>query len=114
LALLQETAVLLGVIPVAPYALPGSRELALGAAALCRAYNGCLLEHHGAVTWADSCQQAFMRMESLEFNADVYLRARAAGLVRPLPNAEIERLLALRPGWGVTGGGRPRGKEDYN
>ena len=46
-ALLQEAVVLLGVIPVAPYAMPGSDALAESVVPYLAGYNGLLLEHHG-------------------------------------------------------------------
>lgn len=112
LALLQEHVVSLGVIPVAPFAMPGSEELAEGAAALAPHYNGALLEHHGAVAWGHDVTQALFRMESIEHCATVTMYARTTGLVRPMTNAQVDALLTLRPMWGVTGGGRPRGRED--
>lgn len=111
-ALLQEAVVTLGVIPVAPFALPGSEELAEGVAALAGPYNGALLEHHGAVAWGRDVMQALYRMESIEHNATVLLIARQGGLFRPMTEKQIDALLALRPNWGITGGGRPRGRDE--
>jgi L-fuculose-phosphate aldolase len=109
-ALLQEAVVLLGVIPLAPYAAPGSDELAEGAARFCPDFNGALLEHHGAVTWGAGVTQALHRLESLEHNATVMMYSRLMGLRRPLTERQIDSLIALRPAWGVEGGGRPRGR----
>lgn len=111
-ALLQEAVVSLGVIPVAPFALPGSNELAEGVAALAGPYNGALLEHHGAAAWGGDVMQALYRMESIEHNAKVVLIARLAGLFRPMTDEQIDALIALRPNWGVTGGGRPKGRDE--
>jgi L-fuculose-phosphate aldolase len=110
-ALLQEAAVLLGVIPVAPFAMPGSDELAEGAASFCPEYNGALLEHHGAVAWGGSVMSALYRLESIEYNATVAMYSRLMGIERPMTQEQIEALLTLRPAWGVTGGGHPKGRE---
>ena len=110
-AFLQETVVLLGIIPVAPYQMPGSAELALGAAQFCPDYNAVLLEHHGLVTWGSSVSQALHRMESAEFYAQISMNLRTAGLERPMTNAQINELLPLRPAWGITDGGIPKGRE---
>jgi L-fuculose-phosphate aldolase len=111
-ALLQEAAVLLGVIPLVPYEAPGSAELAVEAAKLAPLYNGCLLEYHGAVAWSEqSLDNAVNRMEAIEFNAGIYLQSKAAGVLRPLPDSVIERLLTLRPAWGITRGGVPKGRK---
>ena len=110
-AFLQETVVLLGIIPVAPYQMPGSAELALGAAQFCPDYNAVLLEHHGLVTWGNNVSQALHRMESAEFYAQISMNLRTAGLERPMTNAQINELIKLRPAWGITGGGVPKGRE---
>ena len=110
-ALLQEAVVLLGVIPVAPYALPGSRALAESAAALCRDYLGALLAHHGVVAWGESVMQAYFRLERIEHTATVHMHMKTLGIERPLENDIIDELIALRPAWGVEGGGRPKGRE---
>lgn len=107
-AVLQETVVQLGVVPVAPYALPGSRELAESCAPYCRAYNAVLLEYHGATTWGKSLKQALHRMESVEYYAKTLLTLRALGVDRPMTEQQTAALIALRPGWGVDGGGVPK------
>ena len=111
-ALVQEAVVSLGVILVAPFAMPGSRELAEGVAPLALEYNGALLEHHGAVAWGCDVMQALYRIESMEHCAMIALYARMLGNLRPMTQAQIDALITLRPKWGVTGGGRPRGRED--
>jgi len=111
-AFLQETVVLLGIIPVAPYQMPGSAELALGAAQFCPDYNAVLLEHHGLVTWGNNVSQALHRMESAEFYAQISMNLRTAGLERPMTDGQINELIKLRPAWGITGGGVPKGRKD--
>ena len=101
-AFLQETAVSLGVIPVAKYALPGSVGLANGAAEFCADYHGALLEHHGAVTWGDSVMQALFRMESVEYAATLTMYSGMLGFDRTLDKAQMAELATLRPGLGIT------------
>ena len=102
--ILQEIVVSLGVIPVAKYAIPGSVELASGAAAFCCDYNGALLEHHGAVTWGISVMQALYRMESVEYAATVTMHSRILGFDRLLDSEKIADLVSLRPRFGITAG----------
>ena len=109
--LVQEAVVLLGVVPVAPYAAPGSDALAASVIPFCAEYNALLLEHHGAVTWGDSVERAFFRLESLEFTATVMMNSRLLNITRPLTEPQIDELIKLRPAWNVTGGGRPRGRK---
>ena len=99
---LQESVMLLGVIPVAEYAPPGSRALADGAAAYCNDYHGALLEHHGAVTWGDSVMQGLYRMESIEYTATVAMYSKMMGFTRTLDRGQTDELLAMRADWGIT------------
>lgn len=101
-AYVQETALLLGVIPIVKYALPGSEELADGAAECCIDYHGALLEHHGAVTWGDSVIRALYRMESVEFSATIAMYSKMLGSARTMTKGQIDELIALRPDWGIT------------
>ena len=103
-AFLQETAMLLGVIPVAKYAVPGSDALAEGAAVICHDYHGVLLEHHGVSTWGDSVFQALYRMESVEYTATITMYSKVMGFGRTLSKEQIDDLITLRPGWGITAG----------
>ena len=111
-AYLQEAVVLLGVVPVAPYAMPGSYDLAESVVPFCGKYNGLLLEHHGAVAWASDPIHAFYRLESIEYNATIAMYSRLMGIERPLTKSQVNELLTLRPAWGVTAGGVPEGRDD--
>lgn len=109
-AILQETVVQLGVVPLAPYALPGSAELAESVAPYCRDYNAALMEYHGVTAWGGSVTQALHRMESVEYYAKILMNLRMMRAERPMTAQQIDGLLSLRPSWGVKGGGRPRGR----
>ena len=100
-AFLQETAVSLGVIPVAKYAKPGTAELANGAAEFCIDYHGTLLEHHGPVTWGDSVIQALYRMESVEYSATIVMYSKMLGFDRTLNKDQIAELITIRPQLGI-------------
>jgi len=109
-AVLQETVVQLGVVPLVPYELPGTSELAGSVAPYCRDYNAALMEYHGAVSWGGSVTQALHRMESVEYYAKILMNLRMMGVTRPMTDEQIDALLTLRPGWGVKAGGRPSGR----
>lgn len=111
IAISLETAVQLGVIPCAPYAVTGSARLAENAAKYCREYNGCFLEHHGAVTWGTDVTQALFRTECLEHTVIMYEHMRALGEVRLLTEAQLTELDAVRKKFGITTGGRPKGRK---
>ena len=110
MAISLETAVQLGVIPCAPYAVTGSAELAERAAVYCRAYNGCFLEHHGAVTWGADVLQALFRTECLEHTVTMYEHMLGLGEVRLLTEEQLTELDSVRKKFGITTGGRPKGR----
>lgn len=98
---LQEAVVQLGTVPVAPFALPGSQAVADSVAPYCRDYRALLLEYHGAVTWGETMQQAYFRLECLEQMANVTLYLRTLGCSRVMPEQLVKDLEGLRPAWGI-------------
>jgi len=101
-AFLQETVMLLGVIPVVPYAQPGSGDLARNTAGFAREYHGALLEHHGAVSWGNSVIESLFRMESIEYTATVTMHSGAMGFSRTMSAERIADLISARTKWGIT------------
>ena len=70
---LTETLMSLGEVPCASFAMPGTEEVPDSIAPYCKAYNAVLLAHHGVLTWGKDLIQAYMRMESVEFFAQMTL-----------------------------------------
>ena len=83
---LQEAVVQLGTVPVAPY---------------CRDYCALLLEYHGAVTWGETMERAYFRLECLEQMANVTLHLKTLGCDRVMPEGLVKELEGLRPAWGI-------------
>jgi L-fuculose-phosphate aldolase len=94
-----------GRIPLAPYVLYGTQELANHAAnALGESHNACLLANHGTIAVGESVEKAFSRIVVLEEMAEVYYRARLAGepvLLNPEEVAEVAAKI-------TTGYGQPK------
>ena len=92
--ILPEAVIQLGVVPVAPYATPGTQEVPDSIAPYCRTHNGVLLANHGALTWGMSLMQAYMRMESLEYYALVTMyTSYIIGRANELSGTQVDRLL---------------------
>ena len=107
--ILPEGVVQLGVVPVAPYATPGTQEVPDSIAPYCRTHNGVLLANHGALTWGMSPMQAYMRMESLEYYALVTMyTGNIIGRANELSCEQVDRLVETRTKMGITTGGRPK------
>jgi len=110
---LSEVLISLGDVPLIPFALPSTGELARGVARGMERSNAALLANHGAVTLGEDVRSAYYRMETLEQAARIHLYACLLGGGRelPAPAAEALRLLgrdyriASRPD--SSGGGRP-------
>jgi L-fuculose-phosphate aldolase len=95
-SLLAESVLLLGSIPLVPYAAPSTTELAESVgAAMQGAEAAALLANHGAVTVGRTVTQALHRMETLEHLARVTLFARSLGAPQRLGAQEVQRLLSL-------------------
>jgi L-fuculose-phosphate aldolase len=90
-----------GDVRVAPYARPGTPELAAAAAEALADRGACLLRHHGVVAVGPDLGSAFTAASLTENAAQVYLEARATGAQVPeLEPDEVEWLAAgWRAGW---------------
>jgi L-fuculose-phosphate aldolase len=92
---MPEVLVLLGPVPTAPYARPGTSALGESIRELIRAHDNIVLSHHGTVCAAQTLEQALMALERMEATAHTYFLARALGQPLPLPRAELEELAEL-------------------
>lgn len=107
-AILTESVMGIGEIPLAPYAMPGTEEVPDSIAPFVNTHNGCLLANHGALTWAGDVMTAWMRMESIEYYALVSMYTKGLiGQVHELTCDQVDRLIERRTRDGITTGGRP-------
>jgi L-fuculose-phosphate aldolase len=93
--ILPEVVITLGGIPTAPYATPGTNEVPDSIREFIRDYDAILLARHGAMTVGKDVREAYNKMEKLEHTARVVLAARLQGQIRPIPEAEAEKLRLL-------------------
>lgn len=94
--ILAESVVMLGDVPVAEYAKPSSKELALTAAGYCKIHNAVLLANHGVLTLGNTMLDAFHRIETLELYSEIYLWSKVLGNSNELSGNDIEDLVNLR------------------
>ena len=76
---LIETVAGLGEVPVAPFGMPSTPEVAESIRPYLADHSALLLANHGALTWGADLWQAFDRMEVLEQTAEIYARVRLLG-----------------------------------
>lgn len=86
--LTPEGAMLLGNVPMIGYFTPGSEEL-VDAVAAHGDRKAMLMERHGALTQGRTLEEAYNRMEELEFQARLQL---LVGDAEDLPAEEVEKL----------------------
>ncbi|MFS0779648.1 class II aldolase/adducin family protein [Neobacillus sp. 3P2-tot-E-2] len=110
---LPEAIVLLGTVPVAPYALPGTQEVPESIAPYCKTHNAVLLANHGALTWGRDLMEAYFRMESLEHYATILMYSNnILKKANELNGSQIADLIKIRESMGIKAGGVPISEGD--
>jgi L-fuculose-phosphate aldolase len=103
-----EAVVIVGSVPVAPYATPGTDEVPTSIAPYCKSHNAVLLANHGALTWGRDIIEAYYRMESLEHYALMTMYSNnIIGQVNELNSSQISDLIEIRNKMGINTGGVP-------
>ena len=87
-SLTPEGVILLGDVPLIGYFTPGSKKL-VEAVASHSSSKAMLMERHGAITQGRSLEEAYNRMEELEFQAKLQILTEGA---EELPAPEIKKL----------------------
>ena len=83
-------------IPLAPYALPSSMQLAINTAQYFKKSDTVLMQSHGVVAGANTLQQVFYNLESLRAYAETYFGAQVLGGVKTLNKRQIEDIKSLK------------------
>ena len=94
--LVCEVVMGLGCIPLARYGTPGTSELAQTLEPYVADYDAILMSNHGVVTYGDTLEHAYMKMETVEHFAQIALVTHLLGRQQPLKEMEIEKLLTAR------------------
>jgi L-fuculose-phosphate aldolase len=101
--LIPEAVVLLGIIPVTPYATPASPENRDAISELIGQHDAILLAYHGSLTVAEDIWKAYLRLESLEHTAKIlYMVEQLGGARHPIQPEQVEKLLRTREQLGLS------------
>ncbi|MBI4465643.1 MAG: class II aldolase/adducin family protein [Acidobacteria bacterium] len=95
-ALVAETVVALGSVPLARYGTPGSPELSEALRELIPHHNAILMANHGVVAFGEDLWQAYFHMETVEHLARVSLVTVLLGQQAKLSRQDVEKLMELR------------------
>lgn len=97
-----------GVVPLVPFALPGSESLNQAVIPFLEEYDVVLLQNHGVLAWGPDLSTALLRLEHCEEAAEVILAAEALGGPKPLPDELLSRLHESRTRAGLGPAGRAK------
>jgi L-fuculose-phosphate aldolase len=98
-----ETVIALGSVPVTPYGTPSTYEVPEAIAPYLGEHDVVLLQNHGALSVGADVTTAYYRMETLELFAKISLTAHLLGGAQEISRENIDRLIGMRAGYGVTG-----------
>ena len=98
-----ETVIAVGSVPLTPYGTPSTFEVPEAIEPYLQEHDVMLLTNHGALTVGADLTTAYYRMETLELQAQISLVARLLGGVKDIDRENIDRLIGMRPQYGVTG-----------
>ena len=66
-------------------------------------YDAVLLANHGALSFSDSLLNAYHKMESLEFYAQLLYQSKMLGGPKQLTDSQVQRLYEIRRQFGLKG-----------
>lgn len=98
---IPEIIVTIGGIPTAPFATPGTDELAQSIQSIVRCSDTVVMQNHGSVTLGANLLDAFKKLDMLEHTAKILWLANCLGTVRPLAPEAVAKLLDTRRKLGI-------------
>ncbi len=101
--IMPEAVIALGCVPIAPYGTPSTTEIPDAVEPYLEYFDAVLLENHGALTWSGDLLSAYMKMESVEFYAELLWKAKQIGEPKEFNEAQIQRLYEIRRQMGLPG-----------
>lgn len=101
--IMPEAVIALGCVPIAEYGTPSTNEIPDAVEKYLQYYDAVLLANHGALSYSDSLLNAYHKMESLEFYAELLFKSKQLGGPKELSNAQVQRLYEIRRQFGLKG-----------
>ena len=101
--IMPEAVIALGCVPIAEYGTPSTMEIPDNLEKYLPYFDAVLLENHGALTWSTDLNAAYMKMESVEFYAQLLYQTKLLGGPKEFDKENIEKLYAIRRKFGMPG-----------
>ena len=83
-------------IPLAEYALPGSRELVENTSKFFKDFDVVLMANHGVIVGGKDVKDAYLKLELCEAYAQTVLFSNLLGGAKMLPSEEVKKIYSLR------------------
>lgn len=83
-------------VPIAEYAMPSTDELAINTAKYFNNNDAVLMANHGAVVVGKDLREAYFKLETLEFYAELSLYTKILGNANELSKDQVNDLIDLR------------------
>ena len=101
--IMPEAVIALGCVPIAPYGRPSTTEIPDAVEPYLQYFDAVLLENHGALSYSDSLLNAYMKMESVEFYAQLLYQSKVLGGPKEFTPEQVEQLYEIRRKFGMKG-----------
>ena len=99
--LLPEIVFTFGSIPTAAYTTPSTEEVPAEVRKWVRDFDAMILDRHGSLTVGPDVYDAYNKLERMEHVAEITLRARMLGTIRPLTCEQIQQLQQVGKSMGL-------------
>lgn len=83
-------------IPLAEYALPGSKELVENTSKFFKDFDVVLMANHGVIVGGKDVKYAYLKLELCEAYAQTVLFSNLLGGAKMLPSEEVKKIYSLR------------------
>lgn len=101
--IMTEAVVSLGCVPLAGYARPSTEDVPDAVEEYVEHFDAMLLANHGALTYARNLLDAYHRMESVEFYAELLYRTEQLGSRKELTPLQVAELYEIRRNLKLSG-----------
>ena len=101
--IMPEAVIALGCVPIAEYGTPSTMEIPDNVEKYLPYFDAVLLESHGALTYSTDLLAAYMKMESVEFYAQLLYQSKMLGGPKEFDQATVEKLYEIRRQMGLPG-----------
>lgn len=101
--IMPEAVIALGCVPIAKYGRPSTMEIPDAVSEYLQYFDAVLLENHGALTYSDSLLNAYHKMESVEFYAQLLYQSKMLGEPQTFSKQQVEDLYEIRRQFGMKG-----------